>query len=72
MIADVIMKVFGTTKLTFEGYEIDFSEEWGIVSFKELLQQDIGLDVDSYGSSQELLTAIQAKIFSSNTKIYTL
>jgi lysyl-tRNA synthetase class 2 len=60
MILDVINKVFGTTKLTIEGNEIDFAEEWEIVSFRELIRQDTGLDVDNYNDSQELLSAIQA------------
>ncbi len=61
MILDVVKKVFGSTTLTIEGNEIDFAEEWEIVSFKELIRQDTGLDVDDYSDSQELLQAIQAK-----------
>ena len=61
MILEVINKVFGTTKITIEGMEIDFSEEWRVLSFRELIIQDIGIDIENYSSSKELLSAIKEK-----------
>ncbi len=61
MLLDVLSKVFGTTKLIISGMEIDFSEEWKVVSFKELILQDIGLDIDKYCTNRELLAAIEEK-----------
>jgi lysyl-tRNA synthetase class 2 len=61
MIMNVIGKVFGTAKITIGGVEIDLSEEWKTVSFKELIMQDVGLNIDIYSSSEELLFAIKEK-----------
>ncbi len=61
MLLDVLLKVFGTTKIMIDGKEINFSDDWKVVSFKELILQDVGLDIDNYGSSKELLTAIEEK-----------
>lgn len=58
MLLDVLLKVFGSTKLIIQNIEIDFSEDWKVVSFKELILQDAGLDIDDYSNSQELLEAI--------------
>lgn len=61
MILRVLDKVFGTTKVIIEGTEVDFSGEWRVVSFKELIIQDIGIDIDNYSSSNGLLAAIKEK-----------
>jgi lysyl-tRNA synthetase class 2 len=61
MIINVIGKVFGTPKITIGGVEIDLSEEWKTVSFKELIMQDVSLNIDDYSSSEELLLAIKEK-----------
>lgn len=61
MILNVISKVFATTKIIIEGIEIDLSEEWKVVSFKELIMQDVGLNIDNYSCSEDLLSAIKEK-----------
>lgn len=61
MILDVISKVFATTKITIAGTEIDLSEEWKVVSFKELIMQDAGLNIENYSCSEDLLLAIKDK-----------
>ncbi|MDF2524624.1 MAG: lysyl-tRNA synthetase, partial [Clostridiales bacterium] len=61
MLLDVLIKVFGTTKLIIAGTEIDFSADWKVVSFRELILQDIGLDIDNYSNSKILLSAIDEK-----------
>jgi lysyl-tRNA synthetase class 2 len=61
MIINVISRVFGTPKITIGGVEIDLSEEWKTVSFKELIMQDVSLNIDDYSGSEELLLAIKEK-----------
>lgn len=61
MLLEVLLKVFGTTKLAIGHTEVDFSEEWKIVSFNELILLDTGLDMGNYSDSGELLSALAEK-----------
>jgi lysyl-tRNA synthetase, class II len=61
MLLIVLNKVFGTTILTIAGHEIDFAQEWKVVSFRELILEDTGLDIGHYATNRELLQAIRVK-----------
>lgn len=61
LILAVLQKVFGTTKITIAQNEIDFAKEWKVVTFRELILKDIGLDIDDFSSNTELLEAIKEK-----------
>jgi lysyl-tRNA synthetase class 2 len=51
----------GTTKLTIEGKEVDFAGEWPVVSFRDLLIKDCGIDINQHKTARELLAAIKDK-----------
>ncbi len=59
MLAIVIMKVFGTSVIKVGNQSIDFSGEWKIVTFRELLIKDCGIDINSYKSTESLLSKIK-------------
>jgi len=61
MILNVLQKVFGTSKLAINDTEIDFSKEWRAVTFRELILEDVGLDINDFTNNAELLTAIKEK-----------
>lgn len=61
LIQHLIMTLFGTMVITIEGKEVDFSQEWPKVSFRELILKDCGIDINNYQSAQDLLKAIKDK-----------
>lgn len=61
LILKIVTELFGTTRITVGENEIDFSGEWPVVSFRDLLMQDAGIDIDEYATGSELLAAIKAK-----------
>lgn len=58
MLQTIIMNIFGTLKITFGDKEIDMSEDWGRVSFRELLIKYANIDIDIYNTKEKLLTKI--------------
>lgn len=61
MLCSVVKKLFGKTKLKIEGTTVDFAGKWSIVTFRELILRDSGIDIEQYQTSEELLNAIKAK-----------
>lgn len=61
MIIHVIQELFGTTLVTIGEQEIDFAQEWPVVTFRDLLLRDVGIDIDQHESAGELLKAIRDK-----------
>lgn len=59
MLSTVVGKVWGTSKISVNGTEIDFSGEWRVVSFRDLVLEDSGIDIDRYETAGELLAAIR-------------
>ena len=59
MIIYILDKLFdGNLKLQLGGQEVDFGGEWPAVSFRDLILQDCGIDIDKYSTAQELLAEI--------------
>lgn len=48
MLLNVLEQTFNTTTITIQGQAIDFSLEWEIVSFRDLILKDTGIDIDLY------------------------
>lgn len=62
MITYILSNLFdGNLVLNIAGKEIDFSQEWDVVSFRDLLLKDCGIDIDNFGTAKELLAEIRAK-----------
>lgn len=61
MLAEVIMKVWGTSKIDVNGTQIDFGGTWRVVSFRDLVLEDCGIDIYLYKSAAELLDEIRSK-----------
>lgn len=69
----VFQKVLGTTKIKLmerdaEGsldektaVEVDFGGQWNVVTFRDLLKKDCGIDIDQHKTARELLAAIKDK-----------
>ncbi len=59
MLSTVIKKVFGSDIINVGDESIDFSGEWEVVTFRELLIKDCGIDINSYKDTQSLLDKIR-------------
>ncbi len=58
MLQTIIQNLFGTLTISFGGKEIDFSGDWGKVTFRELLIQYANIDIDVYNTKEKLLAKI--------------
>lgn len=54
MILYVLNHAFDTTVITIQGKTIDFSLEWNVVSFRELILKDTGIDIDLFPDVKDL------------------
>jgi len=61
LIKYAVEKLLGTLKFTYKGVEIDLSGEWPIYSFKELILNNCGIDIDKYTDKDSLKKAIIEK-----------
>lgn len=61
----LFQKTLGTTKLKLiadgKETEVDFGGEWNVVTFRNLLLKDCGIDIEKYKTAPELLAAIKDK-----------
>jgi lysyl-tRNA synthetase class 2 len=58
---DLLTKVNGSLKLTYQGTEISFEGQWPRYSFRELILKDCGIDIDDFGTKEELMKEIDRK-----------
>ncbi|WP_404346801.1 lysine--tRNA ligase [Sutcliffiella horikoshii] len=54
MIVYVLKETFDSTVISIKGQSIDFSLEWNVVSFRELILKDTGIDIDLYPDVKSL------------------
>jgi lysyl-tRNA synthetase class 2 len=61
LFATVLQNTLGTTLVKLGETEVDFGGEWAVLSFRDCIQQDCGIDIESFKSAPELLAAIKDK-----------
>ena len=61
MILKLMQDMFGSTTVTISEQEIEFANEWPVVSFRDLLLKDADIDIDTHEDGASLLAAIRAK-----------
>ena len=61
MLSHVVTKLFGKSQLIIGDHRIDFEGEWPIVSFRNLLLQDCGIDINLHEDAERLLKEIQSR-----------
>ena len=60
MVTYIISKLFdGNLKVQIGDTTIDFGCEWDVVSFRDLVLKDCGIDIDKYPTAKELLDEIK-------------
>lgn len=55
----LFQSVLGTTKLTVEGKEVDFSGEWEVMTFRDVILRDAKIDIEKHTTAASLLAAIR-------------
>ena len=61
MLSSAVKKVMGTTRIKFKGKTIDFKAPWPRKSFRELILDSTGIDVDKFITAEGLKGAIKKK-----------
>lgn len=61
MIRFVAEKALGTTKVTYNGIELDFGKPWKRVNMREGILEKTGIDFALYPTAEELATAMAEK-----------
>ena len=61
MILDIVIKLFGTTTIDFNGAKVDLSKEWKRVSFRDLILRDCDIDINIKNTKELLLEEINSK-----------
>ena len=59
MLTTVVTKIWGTSEIHVNGNVINFDSEWEIVTFRELILRDCGIDIEDYSTAEELLGKIE-------------
>ncbi len=57
----VFLKTLGTTKIKLGETEVDFGGDWNVVTFRDLIKTDSGIDIEQFKTARELLAAIKDK-----------
>lgn len=72
MMRDLIHKIFGTVKVTLSGNEIDFSGDWPVYEYAELVFKDCGIDIKKFNTKETLKKEIKTKNIRLDDDIETL
>ncbi|MBO0451858.1 lysine--tRNA ligase [Candidatus Enterococcus murrayae] len=59
MLVSVIKEVYGKTQISINERLIEFDGEWPIVTFRELLIKDCGIDINQFDTAKSLLKEIK-------------
>ncbi len=59
MIAQVMQEVIGTLQVEYDGVELDFTPPWRRISFRDLLLEQTGIDINQVDQEAELLSKIR-------------
>ncbi|MGI6344266.1 MAG: lysine--tRNA ligase [Bacillota bacterium] len=61
LILYLLDELFGTRTITIGEQEINFDQPWPVVTFRDLILQDAGIDIDAHEDARSLLQAIRNK-----------
>ena len=61
LIKHILMEVNGSLEIEYHGTKIDFSGDWPVYSFRELIIKHADIDIDKCPTKEELVAAIKTK-----------
>ena len=60
LVSSLVEDLFGTTKLTYQDTEIDFTRPWKRIKMKDAVKDATGFDLDSINSDEEALNLVKS------------
>ncbi len=61
MISSLIKEIKGTTKISYQGTELDFAPPWPRISYRDAVLEHTGIDIQIADDEKKLLAAIKEK-----------
>lgn len=61
MLKTVIQNIFGTLTIQIDGEEVDLSKPWGRVTFRDVILEHCGIDINIYHTKETLLEEIEKR-----------
>lgn len=61
MLCGAVQELYGSTRIVMGEREIEFSGTWPVVSFRQLLLRDCGIDIDEHDTAAGLLAEINRR-----------
>lgn len=58
LLAQAVETVFGSRTIEAGGRTLHFEGEWPVVTFRDLIEKDCGIDIESFPTAEELLAEI--------------
>lgn len=58
LLAAAVEAVFGSKTIEVGGRTLHFEGDWPVITFRELIEKDCGIDIDKYLTAEELLAEI--------------
>ncbi|MCM3617306.1 lysine--tRNA ligase [Sutcliffiella horikoshii] len=55
MVMNILKETFNSTIITIKGQTIDFSLEWEVITFRDLIFRETGIDINLYPNIKELI-----------------
>jgi lysyl-tRNA synthetase, class II len=60
MLSEILQQLFGSTKFSYQGHELDFTPPYRRVTFREIILENTGLDIDNL-STDDLWAEIKKR-----------
>lgn len=61
MLTHVVTAIWGGPEIVVNGRTINFASEWPVITFRELILRDCGIDIDAYPAADALLAKIETQ-----------
>ncbi len=61
LLTTVVKKIWGTTQIEVNRKIIDFADDWEVVSFRDIVLRDCGIDISEYETADKLFAEIKSK-----------
>jgi lysyl-tRNA synthetase class 2 len=61
MVANAAQQVLGTTKISYDGHEIDLSPPWQRLELRQAILEATGIDIDAHPTAESLQSAMEAR-----------
>ncbi|OGM76678.1 lysine--tRNA ligase [Candidatus Woesebacteria bacterium RIFOXYA1_FULL_40_18] len=61
MLANLVKQLFGTTKVSYQGKNLDFAPPWPRITYREAILKETGIDIDEADTEEKIFSEIKKK-----------